>query len=231
MVGLSDAFAMAVRVCPMLRLNLKFIIAVLIVTCANSAVRADVMDSAANGFTIRHVVTIDADRQTVYQAAVTDIGAWWSSDHTVSGYAENLYLTDQIPGCFCERLGDGSGLVHLSVSFVNPGVMLRLTGGLGPLGLMGVSGNMTWEFDDAETGTASPTARARDPRRILPEQRRLNASSRSQHERRFREHCHLCKVLAQSESRTEWRPIRTHPHARRASYHALAPVPYIPVSH
>ena len=151
MVGLSYAFAMTVRVCQMLRLNLKFIVAVLIATCANSTVRAEVMDSAANGFTIRHVVTIDANRLAVYQA-VTDIGAWWSSDHTVSGFAENLYLTDQIPGCFCERLGDGAGLVHLSVSFVNPGVMLRLTGGLGPLGLMGVSGNMTWEFDETDDG-------------------------------------------------------------------------------
>ena len=42
----------------------------------------------------------------------------------------------------------------MSVSFVNPGVMLRLTGGLGPLGLMGVSGNMTWEFDETDGGTA-----------------------------------------------------------------------------
>ena len=41
----------------------------------------------------------------------------------------------------------------MTVTFVNPGVMLRLTGGLGPLGLMGVAGNMTWEFDQAETGT------------------------------------------------------------------------------
>jgi len=39
------------------------------------------------------------------------------------------------------------------VTFVNPGVLLRLTGGLGPLGLMGVAGNMTWEFDDSEDGT------------------------------------------------------------------------------
>ncbi|RLA23363.1 MAG: hypothetical protein DRQ63_11775 [Gammaproteobacteria bacterium] len=41
----------------------------------------------------------------------------------------------------------------MTVTFVNPGVMLRLTGGLGPLGLMGVAGNMTWEFDDSEEGT------------------------------------------------------------------------------
>jgi hypothetical protein len=39
------------------------------------------------------------------------------------------------------------------VTFVNPGIVLRLTGGLGPLGLMGVGGNMTWEFFDAEEGT------------------------------------------------------------------------------
>jgi hypothetical protein len=32
-------------------------------------------------------------------------------------------------------------------------VLLRLTGGLGPLGLLGVDGNMTWEFADSEEGT------------------------------------------------------------------------------
>ena len=41
----------------------------------------------------------------------------------------------------------------MTVTFVNPGVILRLSGGLGPLGLMGVSGNMTWEFEDSENGT------------------------------------------------------------------------------
>ena len=41
----------------------------------------------------------------------------------------------------------------MMVTFVNPGVMLRLTGGLGPLGLMGVAGNMTLEFDEGESGT------------------------------------------------------------------------------
>jgi hypothetical protein len=35
---------------------------------------------------------------------------------------------------------------------VNPGVVIRLTGGLGPLGLMGVNGNMTWELEDVEGG-------------------------------------------------------------------------------
>ena len=113
----------------------------------------EVLDSAANGFTIRHQVQISADRNTVYQAVVNDIGSWWNGDHTVSGDAANLYMDAKVPGCFCEKLGEGAGLVHLSVSFVNPGVMLRLTGGLGPLGLMGVAGNMTWEFESNEQGT------------------------------------------------------------------------------
>ena len=36
---------------------------------------------------------------------------------------------------------------------VSQDVNLRMTGGLGPLGLMGVNGNMTWEFFDVEGGT------------------------------------------------------------------------------
>ena len=43
--------------------------------------------------------------------------------------------------------------MHLTVTMVNPTVVLRMTGGLGPLGLMGVDGNMTWEFDDVPDGT------------------------------------------------------------------------------
>lgn len=117
------------------------------------AAMGEVMDSAANGFTVRHIVGIEAERAAVYAAAVADVGAWWSDDHTVSGAAANLRITTNVPGCFCETLGEQAGLVHMVVSFVNPGVMIRFTGGLGPLGLMGVSGNMTWEFDEAESGT------------------------------------------------------------------------------
>lgn len=114
---------------------------------------ADVTDAGVNGFTVRHQVEIGADRDAVYDVAVDHVGAWWSSAHTVSGDAANLYIEPDVKGCFCERLGDKGGLVHLLVTFVNPGVMLRFTGGLGPLGLMGVAGNMTWEFEDAGDGT------------------------------------------------------------------------------
>lgn len=113
---------------------------------------AEVVDANASGFTTLHSVEIEAARAAVYRDVVKGIGDWWSDDHTMSGDASNMYI-DAVPqGCFCERLGAG-GVVHLTVTFVNPTVMLRLTGGLGPLGLMGVNGNMTWEFEDSADGT------------------------------------------------------------------------------
>lgn len=112
--------------------------------------QAEVLDSAANGFTTRYSVDIAESRLTVYRALVNDVGAWWNDNHTVSGVAANMTIDAIVHGCFCENLGDGSGLVHMAVTFVNPGVMLRMTGGLGPLGLMGVAGNMTFEINEAD---------------------------------------------------------------------------------
>ncbi len=125
------------------------LLACLIATSAN----AEVVDSAPGGFTISHQTQISAGRFDVYNAAVNHIGDWWSDDHTLSGNSGNMYIDARVQGCFCERLGEAGGVVHLTVTFVNPGVILRLTGGLGPLGLMGVNGNMTWEFEDSEDGT------------------------------------------------------------------------------
>ena len=118
-----------------------------------TAADAEVLDAGPGGFTISHETHISASRADVYIAAVNNVGDWWSDDHTLSGNAGNLYIEARTQGCFCERLGEAGGVVHLTVTFVNPGVILRLSGGLGPLGLMGVSGNMTWEFEDSEDGT------------------------------------------------------------------------------
>lgn len=113
---------------------------------------AEVVDAGQGGFTTVHEVTIAATRDVVWRAAI-DVGQWWSSDHTVSGDASRLSISATPQGCFCESFGGGAGVVHLTVTMVNPGVILRLTGGLGPLGLMGVIGNMIWEFEDTDAGT------------------------------------------------------------------------------
>jgi uncharacterized protein YndB with AHSA1/START domain len=114
---------------------------------------AEVTDAGENGFTIVHEALIDASSERVWQAAIDEIGLWWNPDHTVSGDASRLSITAVTQGCFCEDFGAGAGVVHLLVTMVNPGVVIRLTGGLGPLGLMGVSGNMTWELEAQDAGT------------------------------------------------------------------------------
>ncbi len=114
---------------------------------------AEVIDAAPGGFSLVHEVTIDASREEAWRAAVHEVGQWWSSNHTISGDATRMSIDARPQGCFCEAIGDHAGVVHLTVTFVNPNVLLRLTGGLGPLGLLGVDGNMTWEFLDAQEGT------------------------------------------------------------------------------
>jgi uncharacterized protein YndB with AHSA1/START domain len=119
----------------------------------STGAEAEVTDSAENGFTTVHEVLVNAPRARVWQAAVDEIGEWWSDDHTVDGDAGRMTIKAAPQGCFCETFDNGGGVVHMTVTFANPGIILRLTGGLGPLGLMGVNGNMTWEFFDAPEGT------------------------------------------------------------------------------
>lgn len=126
---------------------------IVLLTWSGAVVRADVLDSGPNGFSIATEVTIAAPRADVWSAAVGEIGQWWNSAHTISGDARNMSIDPVAQGCFCEAIGDHASVVHLTVTFVKPGVLLRLTGGLGPLGLMGVNGNMVWEFFDAGEGT------------------------------------------------------------------------------
>ncbi len=133
--------------------RLKALTASLIAFFIGTQANGEVLDAAPGGFTISYQTEISAARNDVYNAAVNNIGDWWSDDHTYTGNAGNMYIEAKTQGCFCEKLGVDSGVVHLIVTFVNPGEMLRLTGGLGPLGLMGVNGNMTWEFTDSEEGT------------------------------------------------------------------------------
>lgn len=113
----------------------------------------EVTDSSEIGFSLLHEVTIESSRAAAWRAAIDDVGQWWSDSHTISGDAGQMSIDARPMGCFCESVGDAGGVVHLTVTFVNSNVLLRMTGGLGPLGLMGVTGNMTWEFFDVAEGT------------------------------------------------------------------------------
>ncbi|MEW5976769.1 MAG: ATPase [Acidobacteriota bacterium] len=118
-----------------------------------SALRADVTDSSATGFSIKKTLTIKASRAAVYEALTAAIGSWWDSGHTYSGSSRNLFLETKANGCFCERLKGGGSVRHLTVVYVDPGKALRLSGGLGPLQVMAVTGSMSWVLSEAGPDT------------------------------------------------------------------------------
>ncbi|MEM6511651.1 MAG: SRPBCC family protein [Pseudomonadota bacterium] len=108
---------------------------------------AELTSSTTSGFTTVNEAIIDSDVATVWAVATQRIGDWWHPSHTISGDASRMSI-DAVPqGCFCESLGENQGIVHLTVTFAQRPRLLRMTGGLGPLGLMGVNGNMLWEIE------------------------------------------------------------------------------------
>ncbi len=123
----------------------------LLLTMAGSSA-AEIADSAANGFTYKLTLQLAAPPETVYQRLLA-IGNWWGSDHTYSGDARNLSLDARPMGCWCEKLPNGGGVLHMQVVNVIPGKLLVMTGGVGPLQSMAATGSMTWKLSPAGAGT------------------------------------------------------------------------------
>jgi uncharacterized protein YndB with AHSA1/START domain len=113
---------------------------------------AEVADSAANGFTIKTTLNIQAAPDEVYRRFMR-VGDWWASDHTYSGNSHNLTLEEKPMGCWCEKLPSGGSVKHMEVLFLMPGKRIVLGGGLGPLQSLGVTGSMTIELSAANGGT------------------------------------------------------------------------------
>jgi uncharacterized protein YndB with AHSA1/START domain len=113
---------------------------------------AEVLDSAANGFTLRETAHVAASPDKVYAALIAPQN-WWSSDHTFSHNAANLSLDARAGGCWCEALPGGGSVQHLTVVFADPGKILRLRGALGPFQAMAVDSVLTWTLTPANGGT------------------------------------------------------------------------------
>ena len=119
---------------------------------AASPAMAEVMDSAAAGFTVRHEAVIAASPDKVYEALIAP-AKWWNKEHSFSGEAANFSIYARPGGCFCEKLPDGGGVRHMIVIFAAPGKMLRMAGGLGPLQAFAVTGTQSWEMKAEGGGT------------------------------------------------------------------------------
>lgn len=122
-----------------------------------SPANAEVVQTGESSFVLRHVATVAASQEDVWKMLLRPAD-WWSSEHTFSGDAVNLWLDGQATGCFCEKLprpadlaeGLRAGSVeHLRVLYVEPPRALRLTGGLGPLQAEPVNAVMTLSLRSA----------------------------------------------------------------------------------
>ena len=131
---------------------LKFFLCGTVFIFCHVNVHAAVTDSSFYGFTIKQELVITTSPDTLYHT-FTNIGKWWDSQHTYSGKAGNLSLEPFVGGCFCEVLANGGGVHHMTVQYIDPGKIIRLEGGLGPLKAMAVNGIMTVIFTKIPAGT------------------------------------------------------------------------------
>jgi uncharacterized protein YndB with AHSA1/START domain len=117
------------------------------------AASADVVESSANGFTIKTATEISAVPRAVYLALTAQVGSWWDPQHTWSGAARNMAIDPRAGGCFCEKLANGGSVQHMTVILAEPGKTLRMRGALGPLQEQAVVGTITWSLTEAGSRT------------------------------------------------------------------------------
>jgi len=118
--------------------------------------RAEVKDATPSGFTLENRVQVPVEPMQAWKALVEDVDRWWPADHTWWGAESVLSIEPRAGGCFCERHGEQQAL-HMLVSFVDPGKLLRMTGGLGPLQGMGLSGALEFRLAPATGGGTTIT--------------------------------------------------------------------------
>ncbi len=122
---------------------------------------AEVVEQTENGFATRDSVTVKAAPYETWQALIAP-ARWWNDSHTWSGDADNLFISAQGGGCFCEMLpvreGAPEGVrrgsaLHMTVLQADPPKVLRMRGGLGPLQSEPVDGVLTVTLAEADGGT------------------------------------------------------------------------------
>ena len=113
-------------------------------------VRAEVLYIAEGGFALENRVQINQPADIVWQALVSQVDSWWPKDH--SWWGGTFRIDTQAGGCFCERSGERS-VQHMMIAMVDPGNLLRMTGGLGPLQGLGLAGALDWQLvpDDSDS--------------------------------------------------------------------------------
>jgi len=124
----------------------------LVLLALSGAVHAETSGVSATGFTVTFTREVNAPPEKLW-AALTQVGSWWSSEHTWSGKASNMSIELRAGGCWCENW-DGGSVLHGTVAFVQPGRVLRFYSNLGPLQDRATSGVLTFAQAAAKDKTA-----------------------------------------------------------------------------
>jgi uncharacterized protein YndB with AHSA1/START domain len=148
--------------CDMLRLRIWKALGLCAVALAlpiATPAAAEVTQVSDQGFAVLHVVKINAAPDKVW-ATLTAPQSYWSSGHSWSGDAANMYLDPQAGGCFCEKIpaksaegGSLNSVEHMRVIYSERPRVLRMSGALGPLQSEGVIGTMNVAMEADGSGT------------------------------------------------------------------------------
>lgn len=114
--------------------------------------QAKVIAQSTNGFVVSVESDLKSDPQQAYEKFVA-IGTWWDPSHSYSGDGKNMFLDARPGGAWIETLPSGGFVSHMDVTQARPGKSILLSGGLGPLGFMAVSGKLSVTFTAAKAGT------------------------------------------------------------------------------
>lgn len=122
---------------------------------------ATVAETSERGFVTQDQADVAASLLDTWLALIRP-AAWWNDAHTWSADADNMTLTPQAGGCFCERVPgedredgfslDGS-VQHMTVIQAYPLRNLRMRGGLGPLQGEPATGVLTITLEEIAGGT------------------------------------------------------------------------------
>tara|TARA_R110002094_G_scaffold61765_1_gene72188 strand:- start:650 stop:1294 length:645 start_codon:yes stop_codon:yes gene_type:complete len=144
----------------MAKLTIRAIFAIAAL-CSVTAARAEVTNTADNGFTVQHQTVIAGDAEAVWKAMIAP-SRYWNADHSWTGDAENFYLVPQAGGCFCELIRTTSGdnikssegsVQHMRVIYAHNNKILRMSGALGPLQSEAVTGTLTMQLQPQDQST------------------------------------------------------------------------------
>ncbi len=140
-----------------MRLTLLPLIALLLVNPAH----AEVVTKSDTGFVVRSSGLTGKTPREAWTVLVTPSG-WWDKAHTWSGDSANLTLDPKAGACFCEVLplpkdapasARHGSVEHMRVIFADPGKVLRMSGGLGPLQSEALAATLTITLKPVEGGT------------------------------------------------------------------------------